>query len=264
MSSEITLEDLMSQHDYGSSPWRFPVFSYGINANIESLKMRCPSWDGLWTLAKLSGYRMEFSKQYKGINQRTYCNIHKDSSSEVWGALVWLDIESFIRIDAYEGFPEHYQRTRVAVHCPELKGHTGSTFRPAQALTSAWVYISDNTGPAAPPLDYYLGVLNGLDAIGVPYEYLQNVIQRCAHRWIGRESLQKRKLPNRLAGQKQSKKQKQKQKSDKPDLRRLTLPREMWAETAEPVDVEVVEMDGFEDGFLDREDLELLRRQVTV
>lgn len=161
------------KHDYENKPWRFPVFSFGINANITNLQARCPNWDGTWILASLRGYRMEFSKQYPGFMKQTYCNIHMDDSERVWGALVWLDEKSFKSIDNYEGFPEHYQRRRVAVHAEDGN------------IVPSWAYISEHYGDGAPSIQYYLGVLTGLMEIGAPEGYIEKIIRECGKRWTG-------------------------------------------------------------------------------
>ena len=252
------LDRLLAQHDYPSEPWTFPVFSYGINANIDSLKLRCPSWDGTWTLAKLPKHRMEFSKQYPGANKRTYCNVHEDSNDHVWGALVWLDWESFIGIDGYEGFPEHYQRKRVEVEIEITEGKVTD-----RLAVPSWVYVSDHTGSAAPPVSYYLGVLNGLHGINAPNSYIQNVIRRCADRWIGQGSSKKQGSMTHRVGTPRSAKRLRNRLIDtnsqaRPTGSRVTLPREMWAEPP------VGESDPVLDLDFTGEEWALLRKGMTV
>jgi gamma-glutamylcyclotransferase (GGCT)/AIG2-like uncharacterized protein YtfP len=187
---KITSPKIRSQHDYADKPWQLPVFSYGINTALNQVGYRCPEWDGQWAPAFLDGHQMRFEKAFPGSGH-TYCNVRPEPGQRVYGALLWLDSESFRSIDLYEGFPLHYQRKRVTVHVD------GLGFEPA------WVYHSDHVNSKLPPaVDYYTGVLKGLIDVGAPSQYVEGVIRDTAHRWLhptGPKSLPKRESRSRRA-----------------------------------------------------------------
>lgn len=150
------------ENDYDSKPWQLPIFSYGINANIENVKWRLPKWSGKWEPAVLEHFQMRFSKQYtKGGS--TFCNIRPKLDHEVVGVLLYCDKASFRKLDIYEGYPEHYQRVLVNVVGPDMQ------------RIEAWAYTSNHIGSGAPSKEYYNGVLEGLAAIGAPAHYIEYV-----------------------------------------------------------------------------------------
>ena len=187
---KITSPRIRPQHDYASEPWRLPVFSYGVNTALKHVGHRCPEWDGQWAPAFLDGHRMRFEKAYPGSGH-TYCNVRPEPGQRVFGALLWLDQESFRSIDLYEGFPTHYQRKHVTVHVDGL------------GFESAWVYHSEHIdGDLPPAVSYYTEVLRGLIDIGAPSQYVEDVIRDTAHRWlhpIGLKSLRRQESQNRQA-----------------------------------------------------------------
>jgi gamma-glutamylcyclotransferase (GGCT)/AIG2-like uncharacterized protein YtfP len=169
---KVTTPRVRPQHDYAGKPWQLPVFSYGINTALKQVAYRCPEWDGQWAPAFLDGYRMRFEKAYPGSGH-TYCNVRPEPGQRVFGALLWLDGDSFRSLDQFEGFPVHYQRKRVTVHVEGL------------GFEAAWVYHSDHLDAELPPtVDYYTGVLKGLIDIGAPGHYVEEVIRDTAHRWL--------------------------------------------------------------------------------
>lgn len=146
------------------APWELPQFAYGVNTNIDHLRDRCPGWTGAFTTATLPDYRMRFNKAYPGA-ETTYCNIEPREGSVVHGVLLWLDRESFLRVDSYEGFPRHYQR-RLVVATDD------------QGIDQlAWAYYSQFVDNRLRPSDHYLeNVIAGLRAAKVPAEYLSEVL----------------------------------------------------------------------------------------
>ena len=150
------------ENDYDSKPWQLPIFSYGINANIQNVKWRLPKWSGKWEPAVLANFQMSFSKQYtKGGS--TFCNIRPKLDHEVVGVLLYCDKASFRKLDIFEGYPEHYQRVLVQVYVDGFE------------LVEAWAYTSRHVGSGAPSKEYYNGVLQGLAEIGAPVEYIKYV-----------------------------------------------------------------------------------------
>jgi gamma-glutamylcyclotransferase len=144
----------------------YPLFSYGINTNINSVQRRCPNWAGAWEPAVLPGWKMTFSKVF-GDAGISYCNIEPAPGEKVFGVLLWVDSRSLSHIDRFEGFPIHYDRQSVAV---DAEG--GRTIQ-AQA------YVSDHTDHTRRPTDDYLdGVLEGLARFAqAPDHYLERVVR---------------------------------------------------------------------------------------
>lgn len=146
-------------------PWTLPMFAYGVNTNIRHLKKRCPSWGSTWCSAQLDDHRMRFEKAYPGA-VNSYCNIREEPGSRVHGVLLWLDEDSFRRIDSYEGFPVHYGRKLVTV----LSRKAGEQ--------QAWAYFSDHVDPSLPPTPtYFRNVMEGLAASGAPRRYLDRLAE---------------------------------------------------------------------------------------
>ena len=158
------------ENDYDSKPWRFPVFSYGINANIANVENRCPEWPGQWAEAWLDNHHMSFDKQYPG-SACTYCNIRLKPGRRTYGALLWLDKASFKQLDVFEGYPVHYERKKIVVHAD---GH---------GLTPAWAYWSDHVGPGAPSHHYATAVLQGLMECHAPERYLDGLMADLGERF---------------------------------------------------------------------------------
>ena len=159
------------ENDYADRPWKLPIFSYGVNTNIDQVKLRCPDWNGRWTPAMLPDYRMSFSKQYPRT-QQTYCNIEASPGDYVHGCLLWLDPTSFRALDRFEGYPVHYQR--VKLHAPSGQ--------------PCWAYISDHKGKGAPSVEYYESVIDGLKMCGAHDDYLRRVILDAAERFERQEA----------------------------------------------------------------------------
>ena len=171
----LTQHKRKMENDYSTKPWRFPVFSYGINANIQNVEDRCPTWPGQWAAAWLDNHQMSFNKQYPGSGV-TYCNIEMKPGVRTYGALLWLDKGSFQQLDVFEGYPVHYQRKKVVVHA---KGH---------GLTPAWAYCSTHTGHGAPSHHYATSVLSGLIGCDAPDAYLDGLMADLGERFRGKLS----------------------------------------------------------------------------
>lgn len=154
----------MRRTPFHDAPWELPQFAYGVNTNIDHLRSRCPEWAPRFEPATLSGYRMRFDKAYPGAGT-SFCNIHLDPDSTVFGVLLWLDRDSFRRVDRFEGFPIHYHRELVVAN--DVNG--------TEVL--AWAYVSGHTDRALAPSRHYLeAVLAGLRERQAPEAYLSEVL----------------------------------------------------------------------------------------
>lgn len=179
------------------------MFAYGINTNILNLAQRCPDWPGQYATGWIENHQMRFEKAYPG-SDRTFANIRPRQGGRVYGIVLWLDEASFQAVDRFEGYPKHYERKRVIAHVNGL------------GMEACWAYWSDHVDHVLPPsVDYYLGVLQGLQEANAPEEYLRSLIAETSYRWqnapgflaskIGRRSLPMPASPSRLAERKQLK-----------------------------------------------------------
>ena len=146
-------------------PWKTPMFAYGVNTNIEHLLHRCPAWNSKWMPAVLPDHEMRFSKVYPRA-ETSYCNIKRRPGSEAYGVMLWLDEDSFARIDRYEGFPVHYERKLVTAICG------GRSMR-------CWTYWSRHRSNRHAPHDTYMrNVMRGLiEYAQAPESYICELLE---------------------------------------------------------------------------------------
>jgi len=159
------------ENDYDYHPWTQPIFSYGVNTNIEQVKERCPDWDGRWAPCMVRNWRMTFNKQYPS-SPHTYCNIEPAKGDYVLGCLLWLDPKSFKALDRFEGYPVHYRRQKVVT----------------LSMSKAWAYVSDHKGDGAPTAEYFEAVIAGLKQCGAHDEYIKKVIADAEQRFERQEA----------------------------------------------------------------------------
>ena len=165
----------MKENDYASKPWRYPVFSYGINLNIAEVSQRLPGpgFKG-FDLAYLDGWEMTWDKTYRQ-GSSTFCNVHKKAGVETFGVILYVGEKELKSLDRFEGYPEHYQRELVTVR--QLTDY-GSNER------KAWVYTSCHRDPkGAPSQFYYDGVIAGLIDLDAPEWYLEKVMADAQRRF---------------------------------------------------------------------------------
>ena len=163
----------MKENDYKQKPWLKPVFSYGINLNIDEVSLRLPGFKG-FDIATLSGWQMTWDKTY-GRGDSTFCNVHQKRGAEVFGVILYVGEKELKALDRFEGYPEHYQREMVVV---KQRTDYGSIER------KAWVYTSKHRDPdGAPSWRYCTGVMEGLHALDAPASYIESVRADAARRF---------------------------------------------------------------------------------
>jgi gamma-glutamylcyclotransferase len=89
-------------------------FAYGSNMDSERMKARSVSFFQR-THAILKGYRLEFNKVASRNSQEGYANVVKFENGIVEGVLYEIPDSDLPKLDAHEGYPEHYDRIKVKV-----------------------------------------------------------------------------------------------------------------------------------------------------
>ena len=114
-------------------------FAYGMNTNLDSMSSRCPNAE-LIGAAKLDGYRFVF---------RRHADVELSYNDTVDGVLWLIDQHDLDSLDAFEGFPDYYIRSRAWVE------HDDRWY-------IAWIYqMVDQTYTATPSLSYVHMCLEG-------------------------------------------------------------------------------------------------------
>jgi len=120
-------------------------FAYGMNTNLDSMNQRCPGAKVLGA-ARLEGYRFVFRK---------HADIELDYHSSTAGVLWEIDDDHMDSLDAFEGFPHYYIRSRAWVE------HNSEWY-------IAWVYqMHDQSYITQPSLSYVHMCMEGYTQNGV-------------------------------------------------------------------------------------------------
>jgi len=119
-------------------------FAYGSNINLDQMAFRCPEATALMPVV-LSGYELTF----RGGGVAT---VIPKKDSEVLGLMWSLTPECERSLDRYEGYPNYYHKTDVAVTDPE----TGKIYY-------VMMYEMDEKykEPCIPSASYYGGIMEG-------------------------------------------------------------------------------------------------------
>lgn len=111
---------------------RHYYFAYGMNTNLDSMASRCPNAE-LLGAARLEGYRFVF---------RRHADVELCYDDDVVGVLWSVDDNDLDNLDALEGFPTYYIRSRAWVE------HDGRWY-------VAWIYqMQDQSYLSNPALSY--------------------------------------------------------------------------------------------------------------
>ena len=120
-------------------------FAYGMNTNLDSMAHRCPTATVMGA-ARLEGYRFVF---------RQHADVELDYGSSVEGVLWEITDDDLESLDAFEGFPTYYIRSRAWVE------HEGKWY-------VAWVYqMADQSYDCKPNLSYVHMCMEGYQQNGV-------------------------------------------------------------------------------------------------
>jgi gamma-glutamylcyclotransferase (GGCT)/AIG2-like uncharacterized protein YtfP len=137
-------------------------FAYGSNLDIKQVRQRCGGCEiRKVSIGYLPHHRLAFTQFYEPWGGGV-ADIVKSSSSCVWGILYELTLDSLKLLDAYEGYPTEYDRTKHIIITPG-----GQRYR-------AWVYsVKRKDGDFIPPSKRYIDILKRTaEASGFPKDYL--------------------------------------------------------------------------------------------
>lgn len=130
--------------------------AYGSNLNLSQMSQRCPGAKALGS-GELPGWRLAF----RGAERGYYLTLLPAPGESVPVGVWAVTPEDVAKLDEYEGYPEFYYKTTLAVRYRDR--HTGS-HQSAQAL----IYIMrGGYGPGLPAEEYYQGCLEGFRAFGL-------------------------------------------------------------------------------------------------
>jgi gamma-glutamylcyclotransferase len=90
-------------------------FAYGSNMDPERMSERSVSFSQR-THAILKGYRLDFNKVASRNPQEGYANVVKFENGIVEGVLYEILDSDLSKLDAHEGYPDHYDRVKVKVN----------------------------------------------------------------------------------------------------------------------------------------------------
>jgi gamma-glutamylcyclotransferase (GGCT)/AIG2-like uncharacterized protein YtfP len=137
-------------------------FAYGSNLDIKQVRQRCRGCDiRKVAIGYLPGHRLAFTQFYEPWGGGV-ADIVKSPKSCVWGILYELSLDSLKLLDAYEGYPTDYDRTKYNIITSEGRG------------LKAWVYsVKRKDGDFIPPSKRYIDILKRTaKASGFPKDYL--------------------------------------------------------------------------------------------
>ena len=128
-------------------------FAYGMNTNLDSMSLRCPTAVCLG-VAAVDDHRLVF---------RCHADIEAAPGEQVWGVLWDITPADLAALDRLEGFPEYYVRKHIMV-------------RQGQRRVSALVYyMTDQTYQQEPSAGYLAMVTEGYEQHGVTLLQLNTV-----------------------------------------------------------------------------------------
>jgi len=138
-------------------------FAYASNLNQAQMKRWCPA-SRFVKVACLEGYRFVYDG-YSVPWDGAVGNIVKSETERVWGAVFDITERDRLTLDAFEGYPRHYERLEV-----EVRDRDGRTDR---------VMTYGRTGRAAgqPHPDYEKVVLDGARECGLPEDYVDKALR---------------------------------------------------------------------------------------
>ena len=124
--------------------------AYGSNLNLSQMSQRCPGAKALGS-GELPGWRLAF----RGAERGYYLTLLPAPGESVPVGVWAVTPEDVAKLDEYEGYPEFYYKTTLAVRYRDR-------FTGEESHTQALIYIMrDGYGPGLPTLEYYQGCLEG-------------------------------------------------------------------------------------------------------
>jgi gamma-glutamylcyclotransferase len=138
-------------------------FAYASNMNHAQMKERCPGARFLKPVV-LEGYRFVYDG-YSVPRQGSTANIVNSETESVRGGLFEITEKDRLDLDAYEGYPNAYERKDVEVVDAE-----GNVYR-------AMTYFRTGRALAKPHPDYEKVVLEGARDCRLPEDYIEKYLR---------------------------------------------------------------------------------------
>lgn len=140
-------------------------FAYGSNMNLNQMDYRCPA-ASLVENVRLEDYRLAFCGRNPNSGVAT---IFPEQGSHVDGVLWKITPECEKSLDCYEGYPNFYEKQKIAV-----KGQNGK-------IHEVMVYIMNapyKDSPARPSSFYLNGILQGMEQNGIDQQSVKEAVER--------------------------------------------------------------------------------------
>jgi gamma-glutamylcyclotransferase (GGCT)/AIG2-like uncharacterized protein YtfP len=138
------------------------MFSYGMNTNINSMKIRCPTATVIGT-----GWVNNFSLVF-----RYYADVQTEVGKRCYGVVWQLTEKDLASIDQLEGYPHYYTRFPVKVNMVDQLN---------AAPTQAIVYqMIDQSFEELPSNGYYQTLAAGYQDARIPLTQLNNAVKRAS------------------------------------------------------------------------------------
>lgn len=136
-------------------------FAYGVNMNHRGMAQRCPDSKFI-SAASLQDHELLFDGQSL-IRPGGTANITVNLGHQVWGGLFEISEADLAALDAFERYPDSYQRKKVSVM--DTEGN----------IYEAVVYYRTNQEPAVPGESYLSEVLAGARDCMLPEDYISKL-----------------------------------------------------------------------------------------
>lgn len=159
-----------------SRMWDKPVFAHGRFADIDLLTGLLPNWNGEWEPASIEHAVARFERVTR--EKTASLNVKLGGDEKVYGAMLWLDEQSFQRYEQIEMAYGECRARRVVINGKETGKVAGFIY--CAALTSRTL---------RPDPKEYVRTLRALLDAEAPVDYVQRLIQETAPRWIGEHYL---------------------------------------------------------------------------
>lgn len=142
-------------------------FAYGSNLSPAQMQRRCPGARLVGTVV-LDGYALTFAGRSSGWGGGV-ATIEPEPGARVHGAVYAITEEHLRSLDRAEGVPFAYVRCRRELQL------AGNRRRP-------WCYIKQDAEPAMPTRSYFMRIVDGYRALGLPTDSLAEAVRRTA--WL--------------------------------------------------------------------------------
>ena len=137
-------------------------FAYGTLLDLDAVRSLTPSAKPLG-LMKLDGFRMGFAKCHD--NHSGGCTLVEEQGGTLYGVQYEMSDEDLATLDKAAGVDKDLWRHRPI----EITDSNGNVF------SSSTYFIPNPAGPDSPSDDYVRPILNGLESLPFPPDYIEKM-----------------------------------------------------------------------------------------